>query len=190
MISWIKDNFRLKNFLILSLVILVIVGFIKGPSWYKLIIGSQYEDVVEAKGTNIVAKKSPFKQYLFMKKVINTSNAPKALGPYSQGIMVNGMLFVSGQIPINPSTNELLKGDIQEQTRQIMVNILAILKEADMNFSNVVKTSIFLSDMNNFGKVNEVYGTYFKENPPARECMQASRLPKNADIEISVIAAK
>lgn len=126
----------------------------------------------------------------FMKKTINTSNAPKALGPYSQGIMVNGMLFVSGQIPINPSTNELLKGDIQEQARQIMANILAILKEADMDFSNVVKTSIFLSDIHNFEKVNEVYGTYFKENPPARECLQAALLPKNADVEISVIAVK
>ena len=125
-----------------------------------------------------------------MKKQINTPNSPKALGPYSQGIMANGMLFISGQIPINPSTSELLKGDIQEQTRQIMSNILAILKEADMDFSNVVKTSIFLSDLNNFGKVNEEYGAYFKENPPARECLQAALLPKNADIEISVIAVK
>jgi 2-iminobutanoate/2-iminopropanoate deaminase len=125
-----------------------------------------------------------------MKKAINTPDAPKALGPYSQGIMVNGMLFVSGQIPINPSTNELLKGDIQEQTRQIMTNIIAILNKADMDFSNVVKASIFLSDLHNFEKVNEVYGAYFKENPPARECIQAAMLPKNADIEISVIAAK
>ncbi len=124
------------------------------------------------------------------KKAISISGAPKPIGPYSQGIMVNGMLFVSGQIPVNPYTGEILKGDIQKQTKQVMTNILAILKEAGMNFSNVVKASIFLSDMNNFQKVNEVYASYFNEDPPARECIQAVRLPKNVDIEISVIAVK
>ena len=124
------------------------------------------------------------------KTVINSSNAPKALGPYSQAILTNGMLFISGQIPMVLSTGEILTSDIQTQTKQVMTNILAILKEAKMNFSNVVKTSIFLSDINYFQKVNEVYASYFNEDPPARECIQAVRLPKNADIEISVIAVK
>jgi 2-iminobutanoate/2-iminopropanoate deaminase len=127
---------------------------------------------------------------LKMKKAINVSGAPKAIGPYSQAILTNGMLFVSGQIPIDPSTGELLKGDIQEQTHRVMANILAILKDVEMDFSNVVKASIFLSDMENFQKVNEVYATYFNENPPARECIQAARLPRSVDIEISVIAVK
>jgi len=125
-----------------------------------------------------------------MKKIIYSSNAPEALGPYSQAILVNGMLFVSGQIPINPALKQLVTGDIQEQTKQIMTNIAVILKEAEMDFSNVVKASIFLLDMNNFDKVNSIYGQFFKENPPARECVQVSKLPKNVDIEISVIAVK
>ena len=125
-----------------------------------------------------------------MKKAINVSGAPKVIGPYSQAILANGMLFVSGQIPIYPSTGDLVKGDIQAQTHQVMANIFAILKDVEMDFSNVVKTSIFLSDMENFQKVNEVYATYFGENPPARETIQAARLPKSVDIEISVIAVK
>ena len=128
--------------------------------------------------------------FYFMKKAINISDAPKPIAPYSQGILCNGFLFVSGQIPLSPYTGELIKGDIQEQTKQVMANILAILKETNMDFSNVVKASIFLSDMNNFTKVNEVYATYFSEVPPARECIQAACLPKNVDVEISVIASK
>ncbi|NTW33382.1 MAG: RidA family protein [Bacteroidetes bacterium] len=124
-----------------------------------------------------------------MKKAINISGAPKPIAPYSQGILCNGFLFVSGQIPLSPFTGELITGDIQEQTKQVMENVLTILKEAGMDFSNVVKASIFLSDMNNFAKVNDVYGTYFNEVPPARECVQVACLPKNVDIEISVIAA-
>ena len=125
-----------------------------------------------------------------MKKAINISDAPKPIAPYSQGILCNGFLFVSGQIPLSPYTGELVKGNIEEQTKMVMANILAILKEAEMDFSNVVKASIFLSDMNNFAKVNDVYATYFGEIPPARECIQAVCLPKNVDIEISVIASK
>jgi 2-iminobutanoate/2-iminopropanoate deaminase len=123
-----------------------------------------------------------------MKKAIISKNAPAPIGPYSQGILANGTLFVSGQIPTNPSTGELNKGDIADQTKQVMSNLHAILKEAGMDFSNVIKTSIFLSDLGNFDEVNEVYGTYFKEIPPARECIQAAKLPRNADVEISVIA--
>lgn len=125
-----------------------------------------------------------------MKKAINISNAPKPIGPYSQGLLVNGMLFVSGQVPIDPYTGKMMNGDIAEQTHQVMSNILAIMNEAGMDFSNVVKVSIFLSDMNNFEKMNEIYASYFRNEPPARECIQAARLPKNSDIEISVIAVK
>ena len=123
-----------------------------------------------------------------MKKAINSSVAPAPIGPYSQAILANDMLFISGQIPINPFNGELLKGDIAEQTKQVMTNLLAILHEAGMDFSNVVKTSIFLSNMDTFAKVNEVYATFFKENPPARETVQAARLPRDADVEISLIA--
>ncbi len=123
-----------------------------------------------------------------MKKVINSKNAPAPIGPYSQGILKKGMLFVSGQIPTNPSTGQLVTGDIAEQTKQVMLNLQAILTEARMNFSDVVKTSIFLSDMENFAKVNEVYATYFQGNPPARETIQAARLPKDVGVEISLIA--
>jgi len=123
-----------------------------------------------------------------MKQVINSKKAPAPIGPYSQGILTNGMLFVSGQIPTDPLTGELLQGDIKKQTKQVMSNLLAILTEAGMDFLNVVKTSIFLSDLGNFNVVNEVYATYFKDNPPARECIQAAKLPRNADVEISVIA--
>jgi 2-iminobutanoate/2-iminopropanoate deaminase len=131
-----------------------------------------------------------FAKILFMKTVIHSSDAPKALGPYSQAILSDNLLFVSGQIPIVPATGQMLTGDIQQQTKQVMANIQAILKEAGMDLSDIVKTSIFLSDLNNFDKVNETYAEYFIEAPPARECIQAARLPKNADIEISVIARK
>lgn len=127
---------------------------------------------------------------LIMKTIIQTVNTPAPIGPYSQAVLANGMLFVSGQIPINPETGELLKGDIAVQTKQVMANILAILKQAGMDFSNVVKTSIFLADLADFNKVNEVYANYFSGNPPARECIQAARLPKDANVEISVIASK
>ena len=123
-----------------------------------------------------------------MNTAIKSNKAPAPIGPYSQGILANGMLFVSGQIPTNPATGELVTGDIAGQTKQVMLNLHAILTEAGMDFTNVVKTSIFLSDMNNFAKVNEVYATYFTENPPARETVQAARLPKDAGVEISLIA--
>jgi len=123
------------------------------------------------------------------KTIINTQNAPAPIGPYNQAVKVNNLLFVSGQIAINPADSSLNTGDIVSETHQVMKNLQAILKEAGMDFSNVVKTSIFLSDMNNFGKVNEVYGSYFSDNFPARETVQVSRLPKDVNVEISVIAA-
>lgn len=123
-----------------------------------------------------------------MKKVINTNNAPTPIGPYSQAVAANGFLFVSGQIPSNPVTGEIVTGDIKAETNQVMENIKAILIEAGLDFSNVVKTSIFLTDMGNFAQVNEVYGTYFTDQFPARETVQVAVLPKNVNVEISVIA--
>ena len=123
-----------------------------------------------------------------MKTVINTNNAPAPIGPYSQAIAAGGFVFVSGQIPTNPSTGEIVSSDIKAETKQVMENIKAILTEAGLSFSNVVKTSIFLTDMQNFAYVNEVYGTYFTDQFPARETIQVAALPKNVNVEISVIA--
>lgn len=123
-----------------------------------------------------------------MKKVINTSNAPAPIGPYSQAVAANGFLFVSGQIPSNPLTGEIVSGDIKAEANQVMENIKAILTEAGLDFNKVVKTSIFLTDMGNFAPVNEVYGTYFRDQFPARETVQVAALPKNVNVEISVIA--
>lgn len=125
-----------------------------------------------------------------MKKIIHTSNAPAPIGPYSQAVIVNGMLFASGQIAIDPSTGNLITGDIKAETKQVMENIRGVLNAAGLNFSNIVKTSIFLSDMNNFAQVNEVYGGYFSDNFPARETVEVSRLPKDVNVEISVIAVQ
>jgi 2-iminobutanoate/2-iminopropanoate deaminase len=125
-----------------------------------------------------------------MKKVINTTNAPAPIGPYSQAVEAGNFLFVSGQIPANPVTGEIVSSDIKAETHQVMKNISAILSEAGLSFSNVVKTSIFLTDMQSFAQVNEVYGTYFTEQFPARETVQVAALPKNVNVEISVIAIK
>ena len=123
------------------------------------------------------------------KKIIRTDNAPAPIGPYNQAVQTGDMLFISGQIPIDPATNELVQGDIIAEAKMVMANLEAILTAAGMDFSNVVKTSIFLMDMGNFGEVNEVYGSYFKENAPARETVQVSGLPKGVRVEISMIAA-
>ena len=123
------------------------------------------------------------------KTIINTKNAPAPIGPYNQAVKVNNMLFVSGQIAINPADSSLNTSNIADETHQVMKNLEAILKEAGMGFENIVKTSIFLSDMNNFAKVNEVYGSYFTANFPARETVEVSRLPKDVNVEISVVAS-
>lgn len=125
-----------------------------------------------------------------MKEIIKTSKAAQPVGPYNQAIKVNGTLYVSGQIPINPETGELVTGDVQEQTRIVMRNMGAILEAAGMDFTNVIKCSIFISDMNDFPKINEVYAGYFKEDPPARETIQVGALPKFVDVEISCIAVE
>jgi 2-iminobutanoate/2-iminopropanoate deaminase len=123
-------------------------------------------------------------------KVILTNNAPQPIGPYSQAIMNNNTLYISGQIAIIPQTGEINLSSIESETKQVMENIKAIIDAAGLTMSHIVKTSIFLTNMGNFSKVNEVYDTYFKENPPARETIQVSALPKNVNIEISVIAIK
>ena len=125
-----------------------------------------------------------------MKKIINTPNAPAPIGPYSQAVSANGFLYVSGQIAIDPDTEELILTDIKAETKQVMENIKAILNEARMNFDNVVKCSIFISDMGNFGQINEVYGSYFTENFPARETVEVAGLPKGVNVEISIVAIK
>jgi 2-iminobutanoate/2-iminopropanoate deaminase len=125
-----------------------------------------------------------------MKKVINTKNAPKAIGPYSQAILSGNTLYCSGQIAINPDTGNLVIENITAETNQVMKNILAVLNAADMNFENVVKCSIFMIDLNDYSAVNQVYAKCFSENPPAREAVQVSVLPKNVNVEISIIAVK
>jgi 2-iminobutanoate/2-iminopropanoate deaminase len=126
------------------------------------------------------------------KKVIYTKNAPSPVGPYSQAIAAQGeFIFVAGQIPLNPETGEIVgEGDITAQTKQVMANIEAILMEAGVNCSNIVKTGVFLSDLTNFTPMNQIYSEYFPENPPARACVEVSRLPKDVLVEIECIAVK
>ena len=125
-----------------------------------------------------------------MKKIIFTSKAPAPIGPYSQAVVAGNTLYVSGQIAIDPATGQLITINILRETNQVMHNIMAILHEAGMDFADIVKTTIFLSDMNNFGSVNEVYSEYFSSDFPARETVQVSRLPKDVNVEISVVAVK
>ncbi|MDB5151724.1 MAG: RidA family protein [Mucilaginibacter sp.] len=125
-----------------------------------------------------------------MKKIVNTNNAPAPIGPYSQAIAAGNFIFVSGQIPLDPSTGEIVSENIKAETKQVMENIGAVLSEAGVDFNNIVKTSIFLTDMQSFAQVNEVYGTYFTDQFPARETIQVAALPKNVNVEISVIAIK
>ncbi|MEQ9593688.1 MAG: RidA family protein [Cyclobacteriaceae bacterium] len=124
------------------------------------------------------------------KEVIYSAKAPEPIGPYSQAIKVDNTLYVSGQIPFSNESNSLITGDITAQTLQVMKNLDAVLSAAGMGFENVVKCSIFLKDMNDFPKVNEAYGNSFTKNPPARETVEVSRLPKDVHVEISCIAVK
>ncbi|KQC29360.1 RidA family protein [Flagellimonas eckloniae] len=126
-----------------------------------------------------------------MKKIINTPNAPAPIGPYNQATLMNGTLYISGQIPIDPATGNLVEGDIKKETTQSMENLKAILDEAGMTFDHVVKTSIFIKDMNQFSEINEAYGAYFDaETAPARETVEVANLPKFVNVEISMIAVK
>lgn len=123
-----------------------------------------------------------------MKKIIKTTNAPAPIGPYNQAVLAGNFLFVSGQVAINPENGELNIGNIEEETHQVMRNLKAVLLEAGLDFENVVKSTIFLTDMGTFAQVNEIYGKYFTSDFPARETVQVSVLPKNVNVEISVIA--
>ena len=124
------------------------------------------------------------------KQIIKTDKAPSPIGPYSQAIQVGNFLFVSGQIALQKSSGQLLTSNVEEETTQVMANVEEILKSAGMSFNNVVKTTIFLQDMGAFPRVNEVYGKYFKDAPPARETVEVSALPKGVNVEISCIAVK
>ena len=123
------------------------------------------------------------------KKIIQTDKAPKPIGPYSQAIVVNNMLYASGQVAIDPETNQTVTTDIETETRRVMQNVGAILEAGGINYSHIIKTTIFLTDMNDFAKVNEVYGSFFSADFPARETVQVSRLPKDVHVEISVVAS-
>ena len=125
-----------------------------------------------------------------MKQIIKSDNAPAPIGPYSQAVLHNNTLYVSGQIALDPKTGELNCSSISDETELVLKNLEAVLKAADMGFEHVLKCSIFLSDMSNFSAVNEVYGKYFSSNPPARETVAVKTLPKNVNVEISCIAAK
>lgn len=122
------------------------------------------------------------------KEIISTTNAPAAIGPYSQGIKIGDLVFTSGQLPVNPATGELVS-EIKAATKQSLENVKAVLEQAGSSLDKVVKVAVFVSDMNNFGQVNEVYAEYFKENPPARSCVEVARLPKDALVEIEAIAS-
>ncbi|MBX7171928.1 MAG: RidA family protein [Pyrinomonadaceae bacterium] len=123
-----------------------------------------------------------------MKEIISTDNAPGAIGPYSQAVKVGNMVFVSGQIPIDPKTGEFVAGDVPEQTSQVLKNLSAILEAAGTSLNNVVKTTVFLADMNDFSAMNAVYSEFFIENKPARATVEAARLPRDARVEIECIA--
>lgn len=123
-----------------------------------------------------------------MKEIVSTDKAPGAIGPYSQAIKVNGIVFCSGQIPIDPATGEFAVGGVAEQTEQVLKNLSAVLEAAGTSLDKVVKTTVFLADMNDFGTMNEVYGRYFDSNKPARATVQAARLPRDARVEIECIA--
>ena len=123
-----------------------------------------------------------------MKEIISTENAPGAIGPYSQAIKAGNMVFCSGQIPINVETGEFISDDVAEQTRQVLKNLSAVLEAAGTSLNNVVKTTVFLADMNDFVAMNEIYGEFFNENKPARATVQAARLPRDARVEIECIA--
>lgn len=123
------------------------------------------------------------------KKIVNTSKAPAPIGPYSQAVQVGNLLFISGQVAINPATNNVEATDVTAETQQVMINLQAILQEAGTDFNSVVKTTIFLSDMSLFARVNEIYGSFFSSSFPARETVAVKGLPKNVNVEISMIAA-
>ena len=125
-----------------------------------------------------------------VREVVATKEAPSAIGPYSQGVKVGNLLFLSGQGAISPTTNQLIAGSVEEQTKQVMENLSAVLRAAGMSMENVVSTTVYMKDVNDFGKMNAVYGSYFKASPPARATVEVARLPRDALVSISAIAVK
>ena len=125
-----------------------------------------------------------------MKTIINTDKAPQAIGPYSQAVEVNGMIYTSGMIPINPVDGKLVKGSVEEQAEQALMNLKALVEESGSSMEQVIKTTVFIKDMNDFAKINEVYARYFTDNYPSRSCVEVARLPKDVLIEIEAIAIK
>ena len=123
-----------------------------------------------------------------MRQIVETENAPRAIGPYSQAVIAGGFVFASGQIPLDPATGQFVEGGVREQTEQVLRNLAAVLEAAGTNLDRVVKTTVFLADMDDFAAMNEVYGRYFAEDPPARATVEAARLPRDARVEIEVIA--
>ena len=123
-----------------------------------------------------------------MKQIIQTNNAPQAIGPYSQAVMANGTLYVSGQIPVVPATGAIVSDTVEEQTRQVLENVKAVVEAAGLTLNDVVKTSVFIKNMDDFAVINEIYSEYFKENCPARACVEVARLPKDVLIEMEAIA--
>ena len=123
-----------------------------------------------------------------MKQIVRTEAAPQAIGPYSQAVVAGGFVFASGQIPTDPATGQFVEGGVSEQTRQVLRNLSKVLEAAGTGLERVVKTTVFLADMNDFAEMNEVYGSFFSENPPARSTVQAARLPRDARVEIDVVA--
>ncbi len=123
-----------------------------------------------------------------MKQTISTESAPKAIGPYSQAVVINGIAYLSGQIPLDPATNQLISGGIEQQTERVLENLKAVLEASGASLSSVLKTTVFLKDMGEFPKMNEVYARYFAVNPPARSTVQAARLPRDVSVEIDCIA--
>lgn len=124
-----------------------------------------------------------------MKQTIATENAPRAIGPYSQAVVHNGVAYLSGQIPLDPATNQLVEGDVQVQTERVLENLRAVLEACGSSLGKVLKTTVFLKDMNDFPKMNQVFARYFPENPPARATIEAARLPRDVRVEIDAIAA-
>jgi 2-iminobutanoate/2-iminopropanoate deaminase len=124
-----------------------------------------------------------------MKKTVSTEQAPKAIGPYSQAVVHNGMAYLSGQIPLDPATNQLVEGDIAIQTQRVLENLKAVLEACGASLESVVKTTVYLKDMGDFPKMNEVYARYFAQNPPARSTVQAARLPRDVSVEIDAVAS-
>jgi len=124
------------------------------------------------------------------KKCLHTDKAPQAIGPYSQAVKIGNLLFISGQIPIDPSTGEIVGGGVEAQTKQCMKNIMAILEDAGLSLDNVVKTTIYVKDLNEFAVVNEAYGSFFEKDFPARACVEVARLPKDVEVEIEAVAVE